>query len=370
MPISSALSLKQLLKETKRDWDHDGIPTNVRENLWKVMNCGTAALGAEVFASPTEIKIIYHTCKSRFCPSCGARSAAIWQSELEVTIPDLPYREINLTMPHVFWPIFQQNRHLLNDLPAVGAQAIEYWAGIRCRARVLLMVVQQTYGGFLNFYPHLHTLVSAGGLRDSGVKWIHDLDFRNKEYWHELMLAWRFALIAYLHSAIESKVLTSNWASSELMQILEIETRRSWNIWISRKVSKKKVIDHIGRYIRKPPIAQYRLARLNEGEVQYLAKSTRHESLVPVTYTNKEFLDLIMPHVIDRYCNSMRYFGLLAPQSKRLLGMVFSLLNQRQQPKPERLSYVELLHQTFGEYPLIGRDGVVLKRIGRIEATA
>src|SRR5215469_3717957 len=91
MPISSALSLKQLLKETKRDWDHDGIPTNVRENLWKVMNCGTAALGAEVFASPTEIKIIYHTCKSRFCPSCGARSAAIWQSELEVAIPDIPY---------------------------------------------------------------------------------------------------------------------------------------------------------------------------------------------------------------------------------------------------------------------------------------
>ena len=141
-------SLKEFLRETLPDWDHDGTPLNARENLWKLINCGTAALGSEVFASSTETTIVYHSCKSRFCPSCGARAAGMWQPELEAIISCMPYREINFTMPQVFWPIFQHNKHLLNDLPAVGAEAIEFWAKQRHGAVIVLMVVQQTYGGF------------------------------------------------------------------------------------------------------------------------------------------------------------------------------------------------------------------------------
>lgn len=159
--ISSPHPLKQILKATITDWDNNGTPQNVRETFWKIINCGTAALGAEVYESATERRIVYHTCKSRFCPSCGAWAATLWQEEFGAALPDMPYVEINFTMPPVFWPILQQNRHLLNDLPAVGAAAIEFWVKAKYGARVILMVVQQTYGGFLNFYPHLHTLVSA-----------------------------------------------------------------------------------------------------------------------------------------------------------------------------------------------------------------
>jgi hypothetical protein len=368
VPASTPLNLNQFLKHTIPNWDHEGTPPNIRQNLRKIINCGTAALGGEVFASPTDTKIVYHTCKSRFCPSCGARAAGIWQSELEATIPDMLYQEINVTMPQVFWPMFQQNRHLLNDLPAVGAGAIEYWAKARHGARIVLMVVQQTYGGFLNFYPHLHALVSAGGLDESSVRWFRELNFSKKEHKHELMLAWRFALIAYLDAAIQFKVLRSDLSADELTHVLDIERQRTWNIFVSRKISKRIVIDHIGRYIRKPPIAQYRLTRLNDAEVQYVAKDTRHQCLTPVRYRNEEFLALLMPHVIDRYCNSMRYFGLLAPRSKSLLSVVFDLLNQKQPPRPARLSWATSLARTFGKNPLMGRDGLVLQRVGRIEA--
>ena len=96
-------------------------------------------------------------------------------------------------------------------------------------------------------------------------------------------------------------------------------------LFVGRRVSKKRVIDHIGRYIRKPPIAQYRLGRLSDEEVEYAAKDTRKKCLTPVKYTNPEFLGLLMPHIPDRYCNSMRYFGLLSPRSKNLLPVVFDL---------------------------------------------
>jgi Putative transposase/Transposase zinc-binding domain len=370
MKMAMKAPLKQFLKDTIPDWDHDGTPPNVRANLWKIVKCGTAALGAEVFASTTNQKIVYHTCKSRFCPSCGARNAGVWQAKLESAIPETPYQEINFTMPQVFWSLFADNRELLNDLAAVGARAIEYWANARHGARVILMVVQQTYGGFLNFYPHLHTLVSAGGLDETRVRWIPNLEFTKNEHRHELMLAWRFALLAYVNAAIQAKILKSERSVDQLALVLDTEGKRDWNIFVSQRVRKKSVVDHIGRYIRKPPIAQYRLTRLNDKEVQYFAKDTRNKCLTPVRYTNQEFLTLLIPHVADRYCNSMRYFGLLAPRSKILLSVVFDLLNQQQRPIPGYLPWATSLARTFGVNPLIGQDGSVLRRVGSIKASS
>jgi hypothetical protein len=363
-------TLKELLRDTLLDWDHDATLQNVRETFWKIINCGTEVLGADIYASETEQRIVYYTCKSPFCPSCGARSASIWQEEVEAALPQIPYLEINFTMPRVFWPLLQGNRHLLRDLPALGAAAIEFWAQARYGARIILMVVQQTYGGFLNFYPHLHTLVSAGGLDGCTGQWTQSLNFHIAEHKHELMLAWKLALLTALDTASKHGVLESDLGRDEFSNILETEGRRKWNVYVSAGVSKNHVIDHIGRYIRKPPIAQYRLSRIDNHHVQYRVKNTKNHCLTPVTYSNEEFVGLLIPHVNDRYLNSMRYFGLLAPRSRMLLTQVFSVLKQQQRPRPVRLRYAESILRTFGQDPLVGLDGQPLLRVGHINALA
>ena len=247
----SRYNLKELLKDTVLDWDDDGTLENVRETFWKIINCGTEVLGANIYASDTATRIVYHTCKSPFCPSCGARSAGIWQEQIETTLPQIPYVEINFTMPQVFWPLLQRNRPLLLSLPALGARAIEFWAKARYGASVILMVVQQTYGGFLNFYPHLHTLVSAGGLDESTGQWIDNLTFHKAEYKYELMLTWKLALLTALDTASKDDVLESDLRRDELNNVLETEGKRKWNVYVSPLVSKRSVIDHIGRYIAK-----------------------------------------------------------------------------------------------------------------------
>jgi len=112
--------------------------------------------------------------------------------------------------------------------------------------------------------------------------------------------------------------------------------------------------------------AQYRLTRIDAHHVQYRVKDTKNRRLTPVIYSNEEFVRLLMPHVNDRYCNSMRYFGLLAPRSKMLLPKVFSVLKQQQRPRPVRLRYAESIYRTFGQNPLIGLDGQPLLRVGHI----
>ena len=78
----------------------------------------------------------------------------------------------------------------------------------------------------------------------------------------------------------------------------------------------------------------------------------------------------LRPHVADRYCNSMRYFGILAPRSRNLLSVVFDLLHQKQRPQPAPLPWATSLARTFGVNPLIGRDGSVLRRVGSIKPSA
>ena len=80
--------IKQILLDTQAYWDHDGYPAHIRENLLKVIRCGTIGLGAEIYASETESKLVFHTCKSRFCTSCGQRATEAWQADLEAILPD------------------------------------------------------------------------------------------------------------------------------------------------------------------------------------------------------------------------------------------------------------------------------------------
>jgi hypothetical protein len=53
--------LKRILEKMRSYWDHDGMPSHVREAFRKVLECRTPALGAEVFASENGELIVYHT---------------------------------------------------------------------------------------------------------------------------------------------------------------------------------------------------------------------------------------------------------------------------------------------------------------------
>jgi hypothetical protein len=72
-------------------------------------------------------------------------------------------------MPDVCWPIFRQNRHLLYDLPAIGAEVIQQWAKDRYGARLIIVVVMHTFARDLNFNCHLHVLVSAAACKNPKI---------------------------------------------------------------------------------------------------------------------------------------------------------------------------------------------------------
>jgi hypothetical protein len=355
--------LKQILSATRDHWDRPETRPAVRQNFARTIDCRTPALGAEVYASEAEVKLVYHTCKSRACPSCGHRATQLWQREQWAALPDIPYAGVVLTMPDVLWPIFQENRHLLHDMAALGAAVIQQWVKARYGVRVLIMVVQHTFGRRLNFNPHLHILVSAGGLQETEGQWITPLIFEKDA----LMHMWRYALITYLREAIQAAVLTSDLATEPLKKILTTQYERWWNIKLTGLMSKQHFLGYAGRYIRHPPIAQHRIVTVTDREVQFLRKDLKLKRQVLTRYSIEEFVAILAEHVPDRYRHGMRYFGLLAPRRKgQTSAALFALLGQLERPRPRRLSWANSLRKHFGVDPLIDSGGRSMHWIGRL----
>ena len=109
--------LKQILAQTHSHWDHDGTRPALRQAFKKAMQCRTATLGAEVYASRNQQRIVYHTCKSRACPSCGYRATVQWQRERWAALPDGSYKGLTFTMPDVLWRLFRDNQPLVLASP-------------------------------------------------------------------------------------------------------------------------------------------------------------------------------------------------------------------------------------------------------------
>jgi transposase-like zinc-binding protein/putative transposase len=252
--VSDRNILKQILEATREVWDRPETRPAVRNNFAAVLKCGTPALGWEVYASDTEEKRSYHRCKSRFCPSCGYRATLHWLEEMKATLPDIPYSSIVFTMPGELWNIFKRNRHLLHDLPALGASVIREWVKTRHNANVLIIVVPHTFGGDLKFNTHLHILTSAGGLIESEGSWVPRLSLDK----YRLMCAWRFAVINHLRRASEAGLLKSHLGTESLKRLLAsaFQNRRhpKWIIFIDKLASKSHFLQYAARYVRRPPL--------------------------------------------------------------------------------------------------------------------
>lgn len=296
-----------------------------------------------------------------------AQAVGIWQPSAGKGTNGHPYVGITLTMPDVLWPIFQQTRHLLHDLPAVGAAVIQQWAKSKYGVQLLIIVVPHTFGRKLNFNSHLHVLVSAGGLQESSSHWIPGLQFDKKS----LMHMWRYAVIAYLREALKRNLLSSNSSTEDLKTLFTTQYERWWNINVDHFKSKWHLLRYAGRYVRRPPIAQHRFLKITNDKVLFWTKDLKLKQKVRTEYLIKDFVHALSAHVADHYRHGMRYFGLLAPRSKgHLSKSVFLLLGQTQRPRPRRLNWAELLQKHFRINPLRDATGQLMNWAGRLKPTA
>ena len=126
-----------------------------------------------------------------------------------------------------------------------------------------------------------------------------------------------------------------------------------------------------GRYVRRPPIAQYHIQEITDNEVQFRRKvkiDGRKQSTT-IRCSLQEFVSMLAQHVPDRYRHAVRHFGLLSPRTKaKSFTIVFALLGQKKRTRPRRLGWAFSMRRDFGVDPLSDANGERMRWAGRLSS--
>jgi hypothetical protein len=353
--------LQLILTRTISEWDLPATRPAVRSAFSRAVQCRTAVLGGEVYASEEQEAVFYHSCKSRACPSCGYRATVQWQRELWAALPEGSYAGITFTMPDTLWPLFRDNPRLCRALPALAASIIQAYVAGRYGARIGIIAILHTFNGKLEFNSHVHTMVTGGGL--IGCTWVARIYFDRDR----LMEAWRRAVIRILRTALRAGQVFTEVTKEQIETNLSHEETRWWSAKIQSFTSKERFLRYAGRYVRRPPIAQRRIVDIGRHTVTFWAKDKRHRCRVVLQYSLKDFVDHWAQHIPERYQHAIRSFGLFAPRAlAQTNGAIFALLQQRRRPRPKRRRWADSLRRDFGRDPLLDPKGKRMNWVQRL----
>ena len=354
--------LKQILSQTRSYWDQERTRPAARQAFRKTLQCRTPELGAEVYASENQRRIVNHTCKSPACPSCGHRATVQWQRGWWVALANQPYKGITFTMPHQLWEVFRDNRPLAPALSALAAKVLMTWASTRYGLRIGVIPILHTFNGRLEFNSHVHTLVTGGGLHSSGC-WVPRLYYDRAR----LMESWRGAVIQLIRTALRAGLLRTDITVDQMEDMLIHHQRCWWSVKIQSFESKEHFLRYAGRYVRRPPIAQRRITRIDERTVTFWTKDKRLGCRVEVQCTPEEFIDRWAQHIPEHYQHAVRSFGLLSSRSLgRTSAAIFAVLGQKQRPRPKPVPWAVSMKRDFGKDPLLDQLNNRMKWVGRL----
>lgn len=145
--------------------------------MTNLMQCRTAALGGHVDACQGcgFVRISYNSCRDRHCPKCQASERAAWvNARLERLLP-VEYFHVVFTLPEQLGPLMLKNRRALYKVlfDAASRTLLELADDPRrLGAQIGITAVLHTWGQTLVFHPHLHCVVTGGGLSPDGQHWI------------------------------------------------------------------------------------------------------------------------------------------------------------------------------------------------------
>jgi hypothetical protein len=308
--------------------------------------CRTAALGGHwnyCFECGWEEEgPSYNSCRNRNCPKCQALAQERWIAARARAILPLDHYHGVLTVPEDLRPLARQvSREFYGAMFRCASAAVLELAETRLGVRLGLTLVLHTWTRDLRYHPHVHILITAGGLTLDGKAFKR---IRRKVLLHVKPLAklFRGKLMDALRQMKRDGIISmSDGAFGTLMATLKAQ---DWVAYLKRTFhGPMGTLQYLGRYTHRVGIANSRLLDVTERQVTFRTKDGRSVSLHPVA-----FLQRFVQHVLPDRFKKIRHAGLYA--STHALARARELLDAQPLPAPPAPSWQQDL------FALTGRD--------------
>lgn len=339
------------------------LPQNKNLHVQKVMqrikNCRTAALGYHVYHCDSDqcghVKYQYHSCRDRHCPNCGALKKQEWIEARTRELLPVKYYHVVFTLPHELNPIIMGHRKLLFKLLFdASAQTLLTFAKDEKYLGALpgIISVLHTWGQQLSFHPHIHCIVSGGGII-SGDDWKN----AKKNTWNFLFpvkamsTVYRAKFLQALHQMIakEEVLLPAGTNSKQLFDLLY---KKDWVVYAKAPFGgPQAVIEYLGRYTHKVAISNHRISSINEtdGTVSFSYKDyTDAGKQKQMTLSVVEFLRRFEQHILPERFTKIRTYGYLANRNR--LQRINAVLTKMKLPLHKGMVKVPLQVRMLTQY--------------------
>ncbi len=139
--------------------------------------CRTAVLGGhvEVCDQCGGERICYNSCRNRHCPKCLGLDKERWREAQQEALLPVPYFHLVFTLPAGLGPLALRNQAVVYALLfRVASEALLELSGDpgHLGAQIGFTAVLHTWSQTLEYHPHLHCIVTGGGLSADGQQWI------------------------------------------------------------------------------------------------------------------------------------------------------------------------------------------------------
>jgi hypothetical protein len=293
--------------------------------------CRTAALGGhtEQCAGCGEQRISYNSCRNRHCPKCQASTRAAWLEREAQTLLPVDYYHVVFTLPAALAPLALQNQRVLYDLLLRTA-----WETVRelasdphyLGATVGLLAVLHTWGQNLCHHPHVHCVVTGGGLAcdvngrtEQPPRW---LSCRPGFFLPVRVLSrlLRGKFLAGLRAAYDRGVVSCHGRLAALAMPAGFAAwltplyAQDWIVYAKPPFGgPEQVLKYLARYTHRVAISNSRLLSLDGERVTFRYKDYADDQRSKtMTLAAHEFIRRFLQHVLPSGFVKIRHYGLLA----------------------------------------------------------
>jgi hypothetical protein len=356
------------------------LSTAQRRVMTAIEQCRTAALGGHVEQCDTcgHQRISYNSCRNRHCPKCQSLARAQWLEDRRSELLTTPYFHVVFTVPQEIAAIAHYNKGpVYNILFHAAAETLQTIAADpkHLGAELGFFAVLHTWGQTLLHHPHLHCVVTGGGLSADGSRWI---TCRPNFFLPVRVLArlFRRLFLAALEKAFDTKKLTFFGRLEPLRERRafrrHLAPARKAEWWVYAKppfAGPEQVLAYVARYTHRVALSNNRLLDINEGKVRFHWKDYRNGNRQKtMTLAADEFIRRFLLHLLPEGFQRIRYYGFLAnryreqklARCRQLLAMPLPVVPDDQVAGDYRDQYQELTGTSLTECPACQRRRMVI----------
>ncbi len=324
------LTLAQLLKVFLPEYlERHSVPAHHLKVLRRLARCRSGELGWTVWQCQQCHRSHWrpHGCGDRHCPSCQHQRSLQWLEAQRSALLPVRYFHWVFTLPAALRPLVLQNPAPLYRLlfESASATLLEFGQE-RFQAELGLTAILHTWGQNLMNHPHLHCLVTGGGLTAQNTwagpkqaRWlfpVHAVAQRFRGKFCAGLLQLHHTGKLQFHGTLQP--LQDSGAFTALLR--QVRSRR-WVVFAKGSVvGPDHVLDYLGRYTHRVAISNSRLRALDPKArtVSFTYKDYADaQRIKTLTLPAAEFIRRFLLHLLPPGFTKIRHYGLLGNNRRR-----------------------------------------------------